>query len=480
MREELISGVVDRVCAQVAGQLDDTGQAQVSQAQSRLREPLRLAVAGRVKAGKSTLVNALVGRRVAPTRAGECTKVVTWYRYGSPDRAEVVLRDGSTRELPFTGGVLPEDPGVPVTEVERIDVRLQSSALRSKTLIDTPGLATMTAGYEDATRRALLAGSTQAAGQADAVLFVFREAERVDEVEFLRQFHAASGDLAVSAVNAVGVLTQADLFGSGTDEDEDPFAIAEVQAHRLAAARRAEVCTVVPVSGLMAEAARTGRVREVEAALLRTLAEVDLMDLKLRDVLGPPAGVDDSALTRLYDVLGSYAVHTGRRHAAAGAGQFTRWLDERSGVAALEQVIQHRLVRRSFALKVIRLLEELAGLARQHRCAQAVDAVEAAQLDPALHPLRELRALQVLTVQAPRSRLRAGLEAVVDADTDHELLGCDPTAGPAELAATARRLAGGAQAAATLSAWPAEAEAGRVLARSYTLAARRVERAPER
>ena len=41
-----------------------------------LGEPRRLAIAGRVKAGKSTLVNALVGRMVAPTRAGECTKVV--------------------------------------------------------------------------------------------------------------------------------------------------------------------------------------------------------------------------------------------------------------------------------------------------------------------------------------------------------------------------------------------------------------------
>ena len=35
---------------------------------------------GKVKAGKSTLLNALVGEKVAPTDASECTKVVTWYR----------------------------------------------------------------------------------------------------------------------------------------------------------------------------------------------------------------------------------------------------------------------------------------------------------------------------------------------------------------------------------------------------------------
>ena len=48
----------------------------------RLDEPLRVAVAGRVKAGKSTLLNALVGERLAPTDAGECTRVVTWYQDG--------------------------------------------------------------------------------------------------------------------------------------------------------------------------------------------------------------------------------------------------------------------------------------------------------------------------------------------------------------------------------------------------------------
>ena len=53
----------------------------------RLDEPLRVAIAGKVKAGKSTLLNALVGEELAPTDAGECTRIVTWYRDGITYRA---------------------------------------------------------------------------------------------------------------------------------------------------------------------------------------------------------------------------------------------------------------------------------------------------------------------------------------------------------------------------------------------------------
>ena len=61
----------------------------------RLDEPLRVAIAGKVKAGKSTLLNALVGEQVAPTDAGECTRVVTWYRDGTTPRIVLHPRTGT-------------------------------------------------------------------------------------------------------------------------------------------------------------------------------------------------------------------------------------------------------------------------------------------------------------------------------------------------------------------------------------------------
>ena len=68
----------------------------------RLQGPMRVAIAGRVKAGKSTLLNALVGERLAPTDAGECTRLISWYRHGIGYRVAATLPSGEQRELSFT------------------------------------------------------------------------------------------------------------------------------------------------------------------------------------------------------------------------------------------------------------------------------------------------------------------------------------------------------------------------------------------
>ena len=89
--------VVDRLEGEEA-------RAGVRAVRAQLAEPLRVAVAGRVKSGKSTLVNALLRHKVAPTAYGECTRAVTWFRFGYPPQASLVFRDGGTRRLPLEQG----------------------------------------------------------------------------------------------------------------------------------------------------------------------------------------------------------------------------------------------------------------------------------------------------------------------------------------------------------------------------------------
>src|SRR5256885_2952363 len=101
------------LCREVGHRLGGPTQGQVFDVRRRLSEPLRVAIAGRLKSGKSTLVNALIGRRVAPTEVGEGTRIVTQFRYGTADRVDVGRRAGSRVSLPLRpSGRFPRPSGV--------------------------------------------------------------------------------------------------------------------------------------------------------------------------------------------------------------------------------------------------------------------------------------------------------------------------------------------------------------------------------
>src|SRR3982074_526925 len=67
----------------------------------RLNQPIRIALAGTLKAGKSTLVNALVGEDIAPTDATEATRIVTWFRHGPIPKVTANHRGGRRSNEPI-------------------------------------------------------------------------------------------------------------------------------------------------------------------------------------------------------------------------------------------------------------------------------------------------------------------------------------------------------------------------------------------
>src|SRR3954454_10386724 len=139
-------GRVGALLETARGALSGTGlDDEVAAIERRIREPLRVAIAGKVKAGKSTLLNALVGEELAPTDAGECTRIVTWYADGPTYALTAHLADGTTEPRPFTrrDGAVQISLGRPAEEVEHLEVRVPSARLRLHTLIDTPGIASL-------------------------------------------------------------------------------------------------------------------------------------------------------------------------------------------------------------------------------------------------------------------------------------------------------------------------------------------------
>jgi GTPase SAR1 family protein len=338
----------------------------------RLDGPLRVAIAGRVKAGKSTLLNALVGERLAPTDAGECTLVVSWYHEGLSYDVQAILRDGRTESIPFTRreGALEMDLGrLDPSQVERLDVAWPSAALRQLTLIDTPGLASLRDENSLRTREFLAMGEDRPS-DADAVIYLMRHLHRKD-AEFLGAF-LDRGVSTTSPVNAVAVLSRADEIGAGR---LDALASAGRIASRLGNDRelRGLCAAVIPVAGLLAETGATWR--EQEAAAIRTLAstpaeELELMLLSADHFVEPSVSALTVELRRdLLDRLGMFGVRYLLAELAAGrvanAGDMARALLAVSGLDELRRFVRDHFQPRAQVLKARSALASLRTVARR-------------------------------------------------------------------------------------------------------------------
>ncbi|MCL2466380.1 MAG: 50S ribosome-binding GTPase [Micrococcales bacterium] len=440
----------------------------VDQARARLHDAhLRLAVVGRVKAGKSTLVNAIIGRRIAATDEAECTSMVTHYAWGAPERGEVHLRDGRIEQFALVDRRVPDSVGYPPSEVSHLVVFLQESALRDFALIDTPGLATTTTANDEATRRAMLE-----ARQADALVYVFRDVSRADDVEVLRDFTEVSGRATTGAgepSSAIGVLSHADTFGAGTWGETDPFDDAGAYAATIAAQRAAELSTVIPVSGLMAQSVATGQVTENVTRALGSLVSLDEAELRYPD--DDQARAIDTAAT----VLGDYGVRYGRSVAAAGSGSLSEWLSTRSNEHALRRALRDRYVGRHRQLKgrqALNLLTQVANAAGPLHW-QMSQAISEALLSPELHPLAELNAWEELRYSAPSHPVVATLERLTSAPDDARRVGLGPSADSTAIRKEAIKAVNQARADASLAITPGLASACTILERSFTLIAHR-------
>jgi GTP-binding protein EngB required for normal cell division len=104
---------------------------------------LRVLVAGEAKRGKSTLVNAMLGREVLPSGVIPLTAVTTTVRYGDDERAEVRFLDGHDEKQPLAAlADLVTERGNPGNRrgIARVTVSLAAPVLAGGVeLVDTPG-----------------------------------------------------------------------------------------------------------------------------------------------------------------------------------------------------------------------------------------------------------------------------------------------------------------------------------------------------
>src|SRR3954468_4194397 len=377
---------------------------------ARLDEPLRVAIAGKVKAGKSTLLNALVGEELAPTDAGECTKIVTWYRDGITYRVTLHPKDGAEpRQVPFSrdAGAIDVDLGdTPAELVDRLVVDWPSSSLRSITLIDTPGIASLSVDVSARTHAFLAPGEDQVT-PADAVLYLMRHLHTTD-ISFLETFHDQEFAQA-TPVNAIAVLSRADEVGVA--RLDSMASAARIATRYKGDPKVRRLCqTVVPVAGLLAQSGSTLREAEYKALhMIGTAAAEEAERLFLstdRFVQAPTAiGLTSMEREHLLDRFGLFGVRLAaaliRQGAVTTSTQLANELVLRSGLVELRQVLLSQFAARRDVLKSRSALLALEAVVRDSRVAGA-DAVpsEPERVTAGAHEFAEVRLLNALRAGA--------------------------------------------------------------------------------
>jgi hypothetical protein len=438
--------LLDRAAAET---FDPTLRARLGEARGRIDQPLRVAIAGKIKAGKSTLLNALVGEELAATDAGECTRIVTWYADGPTYSVTAHLRDGRAEPRPFNrvSGAVRIALGRPAEEVDHLEVRVPSARLRRHTLIDTPGIASLSTDVSLRTM-AFMESEGERSAQTDAVIYLLRHMHGSD-VRFLESFHG-DGLANGTPVNAVGVLSRADEIGGCRLDAME--AAARVAARYATDERLRRLCpVVVPVAGLLGAAGAT--LREDEYRALAVVAAEPMSEVVELLLTADRFARSASGRPELLRRLGLFGVRLSVRLIREGAvrdsADLARALTGHSGIDKLREVFTAQFVGRSEVLKA------RSALAVLDECLSADSglAADAERIRASAHEFVELRLLHLV-----RSGRLPGTDAQL-AEMDqllggaggapHSRLGLPAEAPPARLASAAQ---------AALARWQAVAE----------------------
>jgi replication fork clamp-binding protein CrfC len=375
----------------------------------RLNQPIRIALAGTLKAGKSTLVNALVGEDIAPTDATEATRIVTWFRNGPTPKVTANHRGGRRSNVPIARD--PTDRGLTFDfasldpeDVVDLDVEWPAAELIDTTIIDTPGTSSLNRDVSGRTLRLLV--PNDGVPRVDAVVFLLRTLNAAD-IALLKQIGTLVGGSA-GALGVIGVASRADEIGAG--RIDAMMSAKDVATRFTVEMDKTGICqAVVPVSGLLALTART--LRQSEFVALEKLAGVDAAELTKAMLSVDRFVREDSALpvdaaTRaaLLERFGMFGLRISIAVLRAGISDSVALADElleRSGLIALRDVIDQQFAQRSDLLKAHTALLSLRSFVEVNPIYATPYIL--ADIDPLLadtHAFEELRLLSQLRSRA--------------------------------------------------------------------------------
>jgi Dynamin family len=406
----------DGLSACPGGTDGDRLRSEILVASEALQQRLKAAVIGLAKAGKSTIMNALLRRDMVATDDLICTSKVTCFRYCNQEKVLYHYVDGSVREAPLTDLHTATRRGGD-EQLQRnlrfVEVLVPNPALQSFDLIDTPGGESHYIS-DSAETRAFLEQHGY-----EAIVYVFRQGLHQMSAELISHFRGSALNRS-NPLNSIGVLSCIDRYWGQAGEAQ-PLAAAMTIVQRL----RGEPVIqdlffrILPVCGLLAIAGYT-----LDESILLSLAVLaSLPEARLSSLLGTasrfvrqfpsdlmPAGAANGAvLLKKLDFYGIWsATEFIRRQKSVGTAVTRESVADEllrcSGISELETVLKQHFGARAFLIKwdavrwklqriAFRVLEK--GNLKCHAAAQML-LTRLEQLEAEEYVVKELKVLSNL------------------------------------------------------------------------------------
>ncbi|QZY56858.1 dynamin family protein [Crassaminicella profunda] len=350
----------------------------------RLNKPLRVAVVGLIKAGKSTLMNALMGEKLLFTGKTETTYKVTWFKYGERSKLIVYLYDGTKidtkiDDLEFWTVRSKKSENPKLDEVKYIEFYYPSKLLKEMELIDTPGLAST--HQIDAQNTMEFLGldvdeanevTAEEASKADAIIYAFTKGMHEKDENILKAFQGSLFSNA-SPINAIGALTKVDIYWSGGYEN--PLEAGKKVASNLISRMSVKkiLYTIMPIAGIIGENGTGLGTREEQ--IITKLSKMDSQKFekliknatrftkKEREDI--PVTPDDRR--HVWDLLDQYGVHIAVKALREGKSfeEVREYLIERSGVLHITNMIMQHFGSRACLIKIQYILSRIKKICHE-------------------------------------------------------------------------------------------------------------------
>jgi hypothetical protein len=368
---EKINATVAKVRTELSGypSLSELEQ-QIAAIPARMKEPMQLAIVGKISSSKSTLVNAILGEaEVVRTGAMEETWNVSWLKYGNPDSPVVVHYKDENRQSETVArnrwaewaNRRREGNEQLKNAVSYIEVAYPHEILKQINIIDTPGLDS----FYGADSQNTLDFLKQV--KPDAVIMLFSKNINADTLSVIEDFRQGIGS-GFSPINAMGVMSKIDDIWA-SDPDLEPLA----EGRRIIGSLMSQeavknaLFNIYPVSAFTALAAF--RMTDEDLTALRKLSELPedalsrIFKSEKRFVTGyedVPVSADKRAgLLSVYGRYGAWLIvdRMKRQPAETRLVEALRnLLQQKSGYRDFMEILQNHFGEQSALIKVYSLI----------------------------------------------------------------------------------------------------------------------------